>query len=420
MGGTTLSAGYANALGIEPEFDAQPRTVDEIAEAVHWADGAGKAVIPWGAGNGQTYGYVPRRADILLDLTRLNRFIAIEPGDLTITVEAGATLASVQAALAPYKQYLPVDVPDADHATLGGILATNAALNHTALRDYLIGITVIDAQGRLIKGGGKVVKNVTGYDIPKMHIGALGTLGIIVEATFKVAPRPEATQTLQFTGIDEALLRRLHTETIPAKSRWRTDAESDVLTVTYSGIAEVVADDAEKAKAVVGGRWSVVGAQIADSRQQTAAQLPTQPTTELWRPSASPATVVSQTKVVQHPLQPTTFLARIAGLPDGAAARHAALKRVAKWESIETGFASGATNVSLSADADAERALEKLTAWAETEKASFAVLHAPTDLRRGEYRLWYPAPPALPLMRRLKETLDPNGTLNPGRFIDQI
>ena len=384
MGRTTLNAAYADALGVEPEFDAQPRTIDEIAEAVRWADGAGKSVIPWGAGNGQTYGYVPRRADILLDLTRLNRFLAIEPGDLTVTVEAGATLASVQDALRPHRQYLPVEVADADHATLGGILATGA---DPALRDYLIGITVIDAQGRIVKGGGKVVKNVTGYDIPKMHIGALGTLGIIVEATFKVAPLPEATQTLQFEKVTETFLRRLHKETIPAKSRWRTTAEGDTLTVTYSGISEVVTDDAEKAQII-------------------AAELSTPPSSD-------------------HPITPSThhstsFSALVTGLPDTAPARHEALKRVAKWERIETRPASGATLLTLPADADAERALEKLTLWAETEKATFAVLHAPLDLRQGEYRLWHPAPPALPLMRRLKETLDPNQTLNPSRFVDRI
>jgi glycolate oxidase FAD binding subunit len=165
---------YTEVLGTEPEQVALPATADEVAEVVRWANAEGKAVIPWGGGTGQAYGHGPRRADALLNLSGLNRVLAHEPGDLTVTVEPGVTLARLQETLAAHNQFLPLDPPHAETATLGGILATNAygpsCLGRGTARDWLIGIRVVDAQGRFVKGGGKVVKNVTGYDLPKMHM----------------------------------------------------------------------------------------------------------------------------------------------------------------------------------------------------------------------------------------------------------
>lgn len=389
------TAGYADVLGREPEFDAQPRSVEEIAEAVAWADkpgadGAGKAVIPWGGGGGQSYGYAPARADILLDLTRLNRIIALEPGDLTTTVEAGATLASVQDALARHGQYLPLSVPDAETATIGGILATAAASNNAA-RDFLIGITVVDAQGRIVKGGGKVVKNVTGYDIPKMHVGALGTLGIIVEATFKTAPLPEATQTLYFSEASELFLRRLHAETQPKTSFWtKTNEVASLLVVNYSGVAEVVADEAAKAQKI--------GA-------ETGVSLTGEPI-----PFAIPQLIPEFIPLV----------VRTSGLPDSAASRHKSLWEMHFWQCVETEPLTGAATVFSREGTEPDDALRALVTWADANRAKIAVLRAPLSLRRGDFALWHPLPPSLPLMRRLKKILDPNATLNPGRFLGGI
>lgn len=182
---------YAAVLGLEPSRIERPSTIQEAADVIREAT----SIIPWGGGTGQDYGAPPRKVGTVLDLSGLDRVVAHEYADMTITVEAGITLAALQAQLAKHNQFLPLDPPDAETATVGGILATNAfgplRLGYGTARDWLIGLKVIDAQGRLIKGGGKVVKNVTGYDLPKLHIGALGTLGVIVEATFKVSPKPD-------------------------------------------------------------------------------------------------------------------------------------------------------------------------------------------------------------------------------------
>src|SRR5260370_6777693 len=136
---------------------------------------------------------------------------------MTVTVRAGITLAGLRDLLAGEKQRLPVDVPHADRATLGGALAVNVSgprrFGFGTLRDYVIGISTINDEGQETKAGGRVVKNVAGYDLCKLHIGALGTLGIITQATLKVRPLPEA-QALLTLGCDSAnlgsLLDRLH------------------------------------------------------------------------------------------------------------------------------------------------------------------------------------------------------------------
>ncbi|MEI6430639.1 MAG: FAD-binding oxidoreductase [bacterium] len=388
MGGTKLSAtqrgGYSDALGKEPEFDAQPQSLEEISEATRWADDAGKAVIPWGGGGGQSYGYAPTRADILLDLTRLNRILAVEPGDLTITVEAGATLASVQSVLASHGQFLPISVKDADRATIGGILATAA---DSAVRDWVIGMTVIDALGRIVKGGGKVVKNVTGYDIPKMHLGALGTLGILAEVTFKVAPIPEAQYSLYFGSPNATFLRLLHQQTQPSTSVLTQTSETNVLTVTYTGLREVVADEGEKAIKIARENGVV---------QVEAASSPTDFTADV------------------------ALAARITGLPDSVPVRHESLWKMGLWETVETLPMAGATTVFFRNTGNFSEGMNALLRWAEANQATFAVLNAPFSLRQGDFPLWRPLPPSLPLMRRLKQALDPKATLNPGRFIDRI
>ena len=223
---------YADALGTEPAEIVRAENYEAVQQAVCRAAEAKQATIPWGGGTAQTYGYLPERAGILLDLSPMNRVLAHEPGDLTVTVEAGATLQAVQDALAEKNQFLPIDAGHPEQATVGGIIAADAwgagRTGYGTVRDWLLGLTVVDAHGKIVKGGGKVVKNVTGYDTPKLHVGGLGTLGVIVEATFKVAPRPEAARPLLFIlpngdAADLApFLARLLRETAPRSRFCRT------------------------------------------------------------------------------------------------------------------------------------------------------------------------------------------------------
>src|SRR5262249_4097898 len=161
---------------------------------------AARPVTPWGGGTAASVGVPAAPGGLVLGLRRLSRLLEHEPGDLTASAEAGMTVDAFQTALRGRGQWVSLDPADARLATLGGVLATNASgprchLYGTA-RDLLIGLTVVTADGAIVRGGGKVVKNVAGYDLPKLFVGSYGTLGVIVEATVKLRPLPEHEQLL--------------------------------------------------------------------------------------------------------------------------------------------------------------------------------------------------------------------------------
>jgi glycolate oxidase FAD binding subunit len=172
-----------------------PRSVREVLETVPKASADNQAIFPVGGRTMLHLGLPPARKGIGVDLRNLNHLIDYPARDMTITVQAGITLAKLQAILAAENQRLPVDVPLAEQATLGGAMATNMSgprrFGFGTLRDYVIGISVVNDEGQEVKAGGRVVKNVAGYDLCKLYIGSLGTLGIITQVTLKVKPRPE-------------------------------------------------------------------------------------------------------------------------------------------------------------------------------------------------------------------------------------
>src|SRR5262249_49203738 len=173
-----------------------PGSKEEVGAILSLAGEHEVPVLPWGGGTALGIGAPPARVGIVLGLKRLDRVLEHEPGDLTATVEAGVTLGAFQAHLGRRGQWLSLDPAYRDVATVGGILASNASGPRRHLygtcRDLLIGVTVVSADGTVVRGGGKVVKNVAGYDLPKLFVGSFGTLGVLVEATFRLRPRPDA------------------------------------------------------------------------------------------------------------------------------------------------------------------------------------------------------------------------------------
>src|SRR5581483_4969107 len=196
--------------GVLPGYVGAPASVEELSQVVAQANQDGLGVIPRGGGTRMGLGFPPAAADILVQTTGLNRVIDYEPADLTLTIQAGATLAEVQRLLRPEGQFLALDPPCPERATLGGVIASNASgplrLAYGSARDLVIGTRVVNADGVATRAGGRVVKNVAGYDLNKLYIGSLGTVGVVVELSFKLWPLPPAQATL-LAAFDAQALR---------------------------------------------------------------------------------------------------------------------------------------------------------------------------------------------------------------------
>jgi glycolate oxidase FAD binding subunit len=194
--------------GVVPAFVAWPASTEEAAGLLRAAARAGLAVVPRGAGTGFGWGSPPSRCDLVVDLGAMDQVIEHGAGDLVVRVQAGLTIGALSAALAAAGQELALDVPD--RATVGGVVATGTTgprrLRYGTPRDLLLGLTVVRADGVIAHSGGKVVKNVAGYDIGKLFCGSHGTLGLITEATFRLHPRPGAVAwvTAEFFGASGA------------------------------------------------------------------------------------------------------------------------------------------------------------------------------------------------------------------------
>src|SRR2546429_2584247 len=180
--------------GAQPKLVIEPGTERELAEILRLSNEAGLAVIPRGGGTKLGWGNSPARADVILSTARMTEIIEHAWADLTVTVEAGCTIQRLQETLGQHGQRLALDPLWPEKATVGGVLSTNDSgalrLRFGALRDLIIGVTIALPDGTLASSGGKVVKNVAGYDLPKLVTGAFGTLGVITRAVFRLHPLP--------------------------------------------------------------------------------------------------------------------------------------------------------------------------------------------------------------------------------------
>ncbi len=207
--GRELGRRAARALAVDdraPRYEAAPRDEDEVAATLSWATADRLAVIARGGGTRIDLGNIPRAYDVALSTAHLAGIVEYEPADLTITARAGTPFMTLQAALAENGQFLALDPQTHPGSTIGGIVATNASgpcrLRYGAARDLVIGTRVVTGSATIARSGGRVVKNVTGYDLNKLYIGSLGTLAVLTEITFKVAPRPPEERTLAVLAPD--------------------------------------------------------------------------------------------------------------------------------------------------------------------------------------------------------------------------
>ena len=197
--------------GITPQVVVSPSSTAELCDLLSFADSEGLAVAPRGGGTQLGLGNRMKRLDVVADLSRLNRVVQHNAADLTLAVEAGITLGKLQETLAEEGQFLALDAPLPDRATIGGTLASGVSgplkWQYSSARDLVIGMKVAQADGRITQSGGNVVKNVSGYDMARLHVGGLGTLGVITEVSFKLTPMPrhETTLIARFDTVDQCL-----------------------------------------------------------------------------------------------------------------------------------------------------------------------------------------------------------------------
>jgi glycolate oxidase FAD binding subunit len=365
--------------GVVPSYVAAPAGVAEAAELMRIAAGHELAIVPRGAGTKLHWGNPPDRCDLVIETRRLGRVIEHAAGDLVVKAEAGLSLDDLQQVLAGTGQQLALDglLPG---ATVGGALATATAgprrLLYGSARDLLIGITVIRADGVVAHAGGKVVKNVAGYDLGKLYTGSRGTLGLITEAAFRLHPLPRGQAYVSATATDAAQAREmtqalLRSSLVPAAIE--VDGPGPVtVAVLLEGVPDGVRSRAEAARGLIGG-------EVAEGPPGWWGRLPG-------------GDVLAEVRAA-----PTRLPALFAALGDGAGR-------------IRGSAGRGVWHAALPGDGAAE-VLARLRLHADT-----VVLAAPDGVPLDR---WGPIP-ALPLMRRVKDQFDPGHRLSPGRFAGGI
>jgi len=402
--------------GVQPRLVLEPGTGGELARVLRVAAGAGLAVVPRGGGTKRAWGAPPRAADLVLSTRRLDAVVEHAAGDLTVTVQAGCTIARLQQAVAAAGQRLALDPLRPEGATVGGVVAANDAGSlrgaFGSLRDQLIGIQVALPDGRLARAGGKVVKNVAGYDLPKLYCGSLGTLGVVVEATFRLYPLPRETRTLRFAPADVRI------------------AAAQLLAIQASALrptgVQLALGSAAAPELAVRLESASPGALAAQQAQLLALAAPLRQTAGA-APAPDPWLARERLLAGAEPAAPApaappaavcklTFLpARLVSLVDGIAAAAAA----ADWHLVAQGAGIGWLRLEATSPGALLAAILRVRAGAALLGGSLVVAEAPAALA-PELDVWGDPGDALHLMRALKQRFDPGGVLNPGRFVGGI
>jgi glycolate oxidase FAD binding subunit len=388
--------------GVQPQMVVEPATAEELAGALRWANAAGVKVAPRGGGTKLGWGNSPAACDLVLSTVRLNRVLEHAWADMTAIVEAGLRVADLQKALGAHGQRLALDPLWPERATVGGVLSTNDSgtlrVRYGSLRDLIIGLTAALPDGALAKSGGKVVKNVAGYDLQKLFTGALGTLGVIVQAIFRLHPLPRETRSLSFSGTPEALNQLLLA--IQASK------------LTFTGLQLRAQQGSAQLDVRFDGTAAGIQAQV-NQLQQIAGSLAA---------SDAPANVwTSHQAIWEGPA--AALMGKFSVLPAQLASVCASVERLARshalsWKIVVQGVGGGYARLE-GAEPALLTALVTLRDQLAEIGGTLVALGCPATVKRG-LDVWGPPSDAQPLMVRIKQRFDPAGTLNPGRFLGGI
>lgn len=390
--------------GIAATTVVEPGTAEELAKVLACASRNELAVLPRGGGTKLDWGNPPWRADLILSTSRLDKPLEHAWGDMTATVQAGCTVAQFQRTLAEHGQRLALDPLWQDRATIGGILATNDSgalrTRFGSLRDLIIGITLALADGTLAKSGGKVVKNVAGYDLPKLATGSLGTLGVITEAVFRLHPLPHDARSLSFTAPSVDTLCDLANAIRDSRLAYTClqlraySADQHSLDVLFEGTRAGL--DAQERELM-----------------QVAAKATRTDSPEAWNAREALWQSGEQRVVAKFSVLPTD-LAGFCG-----ALRETAAGQGIKWRITAQAIGVGQLRLEATSEDALVAVLQRVRSEAESHGGTLMVLRCSPKIKT-RFAVWGSPGDSFPLLRRVKEQLDPGGILNHGRFVGGI
>lgn len=399
----------------------RPASVPELGELVRDAAAAGQGVYPAGGRTTLGVGLPPIKPGFVVDTRGLDQVIDYPARDMTVTVQAGITVETLQELLAKEGQRLPVDVPNPTKATLGGAVAVNASgprrLALGTLRDYVIGISFLTDEGVEVKAGGRVVKNVAGYDLMKLHIGALGTLGVVTQLTLKVFPRPEDQAIVAF-GVNAAAVG-------PTLDRLHTSASRPVAVELLNGIAAKSVAASAGVKLPEFDEWVILAAfeqkattvswQVSTLKEE----LKTAPVRDLteWRgPACEPLWAALRDT-------PHTGSAEYVWKANVLPSKVAEFVTITTSETRYTIFShalNGIVRLHSPSDFDAAGGSLSLMDGESTRCGRTQVVERCPPNMKKTLRIWGRPLGDRDVMRTVKTTLDPKNVFNPGRLFGDL
>jgi glycolate oxidase FAD binding subunit len=390
--------------GVKPELHVEPANEIDLAKVLEYANREGMLVAPRGGGTKLDWGNSPQAIDLMISTKKFARILEHAPSDMTVTVEAGVTIAQLQSALGQHRQRLALDPLWPKAATVGGVIATNDSgalrVRYGGVRDLIIGATVVLGDGTVAKSGGKVVKNVAGYDLPKLMSGALGTLGMITRAVFRLHPLPENSRTLSFAFrnremANEFMLSIADSVVVPTGLQMRTDASGKIeVDVRIDGIAAGVA-----------AQTATVCKLASEGDAVKLRGDPWQAREELWNDDAS--TAICKLSMLPTQLSSTAEFVREA-LSDNAQWRLLMYSTGLVWLRVDAEHCNQVVGF-----------IAAVRAFLAPTGGSAVLLKTPSALR-SKVDVWGASGSALPLMKRIKAQFDPRAILNRGRFVGGI